>query len=182
MLVGISGMLSVENDFGRQSCRVRSDSEMADCQSCTSTSSSDSDDLLYPFASSEARRLYWAGRLHVSINLLASHRSQLDLLSSAPYPSVRHRSRSLFNILAEPRPLRDSNKESSNGSSFFIDPERLAQLGRQTKVINRAKSRTGVTVQFPSASHLFVPLELVSRTARSLSICCCNEARLSCPG
>lgn len=115
-----------------QSCCVHRDSEMFHSVSSSSLSWSDSDDLLYPFASTEARRLYWTGRLRVSIDLLQSQ-SQLDLLGS-PYLSLRHRSRSLFNI-SQDGPSRQEAKES-----FSIDLKRRPL--RQSKVIKRQGQRS----------------------------------------
>lgn len=131
----------------RQSCRVRSDREMVNSE-CSSESD---DDLLYPFASSEARRLYWAGRLHVSINLLASQ-SQLDLLRDSPHPTLQHRSRSLFNILQE----RNLKEWKDDECSSFVE-SKWPPLRQQTKVINTTSTQSthkerrspAVTVQFP---------------------------------
>ena len=100
-----------------QSCCAHRDREMLNSVSSSSSSSLNSDDLLYPFHSTEAHRLYWAGRLRLSIDLLNSQ-SQLDLVGS-PYPSLRHRSRSLFNISQDrppPRPTHPKEKQTfSNG-------------------------------------------------------------------
>lgn len=79
---------------------------------------------------SEARRLYWAGRLRVSIDLLLmkNHQSQLDLVvpsSYTPaYPLLQHRSRSLFNILQDDRPPAEQLVAKEDGQLFDMEPKR----------------------------------------------------------
>lgn len=117
--------------FCSQSCSVHRDREMLNSvrSSLSSNSSSlDSDDWLYTFNSNEARRLYWAGRLRVSIDLPTAQ-SQLDLVAGpppAPYPSTTLRSKSLYNISMHPM-HRVEPKEEEQHRSFSVG---------HTKVIN----------------------------------------------
>jgi len=97
--------------------------------------------VLYPFDSnSEAQRLYWAGRLRVSIDLLLmkNHQSQLDLVLP-PYQSLRHRSRSLFNILQDDQPPATQVVSEEEHRLFAVNPKRPNRRPPQlvTKVGNK---------------------------------------------
>ena len=97
--------------------------------------------VLYPLdTNSETHRLYWAGRLRVSIDLLLmkNHQSQLDLVLP-PYPSLGHRSRSLFNILQDDRPPRTQLVSEEEHRFFPVDPKRPNRRPPQlvTKVGNK---------------------------------------------
>ncbi|KAI9563235.1 hypothetical protein GHT06_010693 [Daphnia sinensis] len=90
------------------------------------------ENLLYSLGSeSEARRLYWAGRLRVSIDwlLMKNHQSQLDLVvlppsHPTPYPPLQHRSRSLFNILQDDGPPAQQFVAKEDGQLFAMEPKR----------------------------------------------------------
>jgi hypothetical protein len=97
--------------------------------------------VLYQFDSNfEAQRLYWAGRLRVSIDLLLmkNHQSQLDLVRP-PYQSLHHRSRSLFNILQDDRPPAIQVASKEEHSFFAVNPKRPNRRPPQlvTKVGNK---------------------------------------------
>lgn len=122
---------------------------------CSSSSFSSSTDIdgqeiaVYPFDSnSEAHRLYWAGRLRVSIDLLLmkNHQSQLDLVLP-PYPSLSHshRSRSLFNILQDDRPPTTRVVSEEEPRFIAVDPKRPNRRPLQlvTKVGNKNPPKRG---------------------------------------
>ncbi|KAK4025970.1 hypothetical protein OUZ56_015001 [Daphnia magna] len=107
--------------------------------------------LLCPFVcESEARRLYWAGRLRVSIDLLQmkNHQSQLDLVMlppsyPTPHPLLHHRSRSLFNILQDDRPPAQQFVANEEGQLFFaMEPKRSSRRPPQpTKVRTHKRAK-----------------------------------------
>lgn len=119
---------------------------------CSSSFSSSTDIdgqeiAVYPFDSnSEVHRLYWAGRLRVSIDLLLmkNHQSQLDLVLP-PYPSLSpsHRSRSLFNILQDDRPPTTRVVTEEEPRFIAVDPKRPSRWPLQlvTKVGNKNPSK-----------------------------------------
>lgn len=107
--------------------------------------------LLCPFVcESEARRLYWAGRLRVSIDLLLmkNHQSQLDLVMlppsyPTPHPLLHHRTRSLFNILQDDRPPAQQFVANEEGQLFFaMEPKRSSRRPPQpTKVRTHKRAK-----------------------------------------